>query len=98
MDENLSARCSSKCEHTPFPHEEQEDIRFRLRILSRNPPLILIALGFILVVAGYTSRPQNVSLIIAGWALVIIGVILQVFLWKRERDRERKKMEEALKF
>jgi hypothetical protein len=49
-----------------------------IEIIASNPPSILFALGFILLLAGFIS--DNVGMIDAGWAFVVLGAVLQV-LW-----------------
>jgi hypothetical protein len=49
-----------------------------IEIIASNPPSILFALGFVLLLAGYVS--DNASIVDAGWIFVVIGVVLQV-LW-----------------
>jgi hypothetical protein len=49
-----------------------------IEVFASNPPSILFALGFILLLFGYAIN--NSGMTSAGWIFVIIGVVLQI-LW-----------------
>ena len=49
-----------------------------IKIFASNPPSILFALGFVLILWGFAT--DNSGMVNAGWGFVGIGVILQV-LW-----------------
>lgn len=49
-----------------------------IEIFANNPPSILFALGFVLLLLGYTANNGNFAS--AGWVFVVLGVVLQV-LW-----------------
>lgn len=47
-----------------------------LEIFANSPPAILIALGFVLLLFGFTAN--NADMTNAGWAFFAFGVILQI--------------------
>jgi hypothetical protein len=49
-----------------------------IEIFANNPPSILFALGFVLLLIGYLGN--YAELVGAGWVFVILGVVLQI-LW-----------------
>jgi len=49
-----------------------------IKVIASSVPAICIVLGFLLLVSGFSL--SNDGIIRSGWALIIIGVILQV-LW-----------------
>jgi hypothetical protein len=55
-----------------------------IEVIASNPPSILFALGFILLLFGYLAN--NAGMIDAGWIFVVIGVILQVLWLVMRRD------------
>jgi hypothetical protein len=58
-----------------------------IKIFADNPPSILFALGFVLLLLGYLAN--NTGMIDAGWIFVILGFILQVLWLMRPLMRQR---------
>lgn len=49
-----------------------------IEVFASNPPSILFALGFVLLLLGFSTGDQGI--VDAGWIFVGIGVVLQT-LW-----------------
>jgi len=49
-----------------------------IEILAKNPPAIMMVLGFLLIIIGNSTADQQLKS--WGWTMISIGVILQV-LW-----------------